>query len=321
MPEFEILCLANSRKRQGRCVAGIRMDGQGWVRPTGWNAEGTLYPNNYRLPDGSEAGLLDVLRIRCVKACPEPHHPENWLIAQRAWELSARPAPPEALERLRASLAPGPELLGSSDDRIPYAAFQKIPAQASLAVVQPDDIRWVLKTNARGERRTRVAFRLRGVTYHLALTDVAWEQRLRDLLPGSHRREAAGLTPDETVFLTISLSEPFQPEPTAEASCYKLVAAVIVLPPAPSQTGPSCTEAPLMVRNVPASGMPAGEEPACSLDEIRRMPPRAYEKWSESEEAWLLQLARSGLSVPQIAALLQRQRSAIRSRMKKLTGE
>src|SRR5262249_30062103 len=154
---------------------------------------------------------------------------------------------------------------------------------------------WVIKTNAQGERRPRVAFRLQGVMYNLSLTDPAWERRLHDLPPGDHRRAAVGLLPDAAVLLTVSLSEPFQPEPAAETYCYKLVAAVIVLPPASSQARRPVTEAPMIARNVPTSGKPVGEEPSCSLDEIRRLHPHAYEKWSESEDAWLLQLARSGL--------------------------
>ncbi len=34
MPQFGIICLANSRKNGGHCVAGLRMDGGGWLRPS-----------------------------------------------------------------------------------------------------------------------------------------------------------------------------------------------------------------------------------------------------------------------------------------------
>jgi hypothetical protein len=49
MPTVEIICLANSRKHSGRCVAGLRTDGQGWIRPVGPSDNGTLFPWHYTL--------------------------------------------------------------------------------------------------------------------------------------------------------------------------------------------------------------------------------------------------------------------------------
>lgn len=54
------------------------------------------------------------------------------------------------------------------------------------------------------------------------------------------------------------------------------------------------------------------------LDEIQQLHPRAYEKWADEEDACLTQLFRAGKTVQQIAETLQRQPSAIRSRLKKL---
>lgn len=54
------------------------------------------------------------------------------------------------------------------------------------------------------------------------------------------------------------------------------------------------------------------------MAEIRRSYPRAYEKWSPSEEDRLRKFIRDGLTVAQIAGRLQRQRSVIRSRIVRL---
>jgi DNA-binding NarL/FixJ family response regulator len=54
------------------------------------------------------------------------------------------------------------------------------------------------------------------------------------------------------------------------------------------------------------------------LDEVQQLHPRAYEKWADEEDAHLTQLFRSGKTVQQIAKTLQRQPSAIGSRLKKL---
>jgi hypothetical protein len=58
--------------------------------------------------------------------------------------------------------------------------------------------------------------------------------------------------------------------------------------------------------------------PTPQIAEIRKSYPRAYEKWSEAEERQLRQFLRNGLTVAQIAGRLQRQRSAIRSRIVRL---
>ncbi len=54
------------------------------------------------------------------------------------------------------------------------------------------------------------------------------------------------------------------------------------------------------------------------LNRIRATHPRAYEKWSEEEDQQLRQLAQAGVKVKDIAAQLQRQPSAIQSRIEKL---
>ncbi len=57
------------------------------------------------------------------------------------------------------------------------------------------------------------------------------------------------------------------------------------------------------------------------LAAIRRQHPRAYEPWAPEEEARLLALQQRGESIKTIARELQRQPSAIRSRLRRLLGE
>src|SRR5262249_43199682 len=146
------------------------------------------------------------------------------------WQLVSRPAPQEVLGLLESHLTPGPELLGSLTDRVPFAAFEAKSAAGSLALVEPNELHWIVKTSRAGERRTRGAFTLRGARYNLALTDPAGEHRLSHLPIGEHPRRAAGIEAATRLFLTVSLSEPFQSDDKAEKFCYKLVAAVIALP-------------------------------------------------------------------------------------------
>src|SRR5687768_8614729 len=100
MPAVEMICLANSKKHGGRCVAGLRLDGQGWVRPVGVGKDGTLYPRQYRLTDGTSARVLDRLRVQLYAPHPKPHHPEDWYVSGAPWELLARPAPRDVIPLL-----------------------------------------------------------------------------------------------------------------------------------------------------------------------------------------------------------------------------
>jgi 4-hydroxy-tetrahydrodipicolinate reductase len=234
MPTFEIVCLANSRKRAGRCVAGLRTDGAGWLRPVGSNAEGILHSYHYTLPDNTEARLLDVLRIECSRAHPRPHHPEDWVAMPVLWRLVERPITNARLEWLRSQLTRGPHLLGSPQDRIRCDALQSRPLAHSLALIAPQDLHWMVKPGKEkeAEHRVRACFHLDGAEYNLALTDPLWEQRLQHLPPGEYPRHAARLKDTDDVWLTVSLSEPFAPAEGEEEFCFKLAAGVIVVPKA-----------------------------------------------------------------------------------------
>lgn len=180
------------------------------------------------LGDGSEAALLDIIRLEVANPRPEPHQPENWEIpvtaAPRQRYGHLRPNAASAF--LRAHLTPGPDLLGNHSDRVEYQYLESHPAAASLCVIEPAGLRrWISKTIT-GARQTRACFTLSEVPYDLSVTDPIWENHLRDLglSYGLHGRAVTGIDVRDEVFLAVSLGEPFQ------GSCYKLVAAVILLP-------------------------------------------------------------------------------------------
>jgi hypothetical protein len=60
------------------------------------------------------------------------------------------------------------------------------------------------------------------------------------------------------------------------------------------------------------------ESKAYSLDEIRQKYPRAYEKWTSEEDERLRHQRQAGLDILELAAVFQRQPSAIQSRLNKL---
>jgi hypothetical protein len=224
MPAIEIVCLAISKKYSSRCIAGIRTDGKGWIRPVGSGEHGGLSTQQCMVASGGPVQVLDTVTADFVAPQPAPHQPENWLAAEQPWKLVARPAGMEAARLLRAHLHTRPELFGDAADRIRMEYLQERNAPASLALVLPASLEWHVTPT----RKKRVAFKLGPHAYDLPVTDVAWERRLEALAPGHHPKEAAGVAADAKLLLTVSLGDPYG----EDGVCYKLVAAIIPVPDA-----------------------------------------------------------------------------------------
>jgi len=221
---IRFICLANSRKHAGRCVAGLRLDCDEWIRPVSDDSEGTLVRRRYVLDDGNEVALLDVIEVNVSERRPKPYQPENWVLENDQWKLIGKLDPKEAYMLLKRSLVSGPDLFGNKGDRVPLVGLQDHPVPGSLALIEPTHVSWHITASITGKRQTRALLSLNRAPYDLAITDPAWEQRLKNLDSGVHSREAADLRSDDTLLFTISLGGPFQ------GQCYKLIAGVILIP-------------------------------------------------------------------------------------------
>jgi len=221
---IRFICLANSRKLAGRCVAGLRLDCDEWIRPVSQDSEGTLLRRHYVLDDGSEVALLDVIEVHVSEHRPKPYQPENWVLGNEQWKLIKRLNPKEAYMLLKKVLVPGPELFGNTGDRVPLLGLQDQPVPRSLALIEPMDVSWYITTSIRGKRQTRARFSLNRAIYDLGITDPVWEHRLKSLDFGVHPRGAAGVGLDDVLLFTISLGGPFQ------GQCYKLIAGIVLIP-------------------------------------------------------------------------------------------
>lgn len=88
-PNFtvNIVCLANSRKTAGRCIAGKEIDTTGkagrWIRPVSPRPTHEISELEMLYPDGETVKLLDIIEIPCEKPAPQGHQPENVLIDAR----------------------------------------------------------------------------------------------------------------------------------------------------------------------------------------------------------------------------------------------
>ncbi len=237
MLTFDIICLAKSTKLGGICLAGIKTDGTGWLRPISNRINGTLYPEHYTLRDGREVQLFDIIRIPMIRYEPKCHQPENYLIHYSyKWQILGQ----ATLEQVRKLIKPEikknsaePKLLGNVDRRIRYEDLQISPIKSSLTIINPEKLKWQIQYNSKNEKNFRCLFYLCGNFYDLPITDPIWIDKLNYLEAGIYSCEEVieklkleNFEPDK-FRLTISLGEPFKPSAEKQEFCYKLVASVI----------------------------------------------------------------------------------------------
>jgi hypothetical protein len=75
-----ILCLANSRRPGGRCVAGKEFAGGktgAWIRPVDPQNDNAISEQESLYKDGASADLLDIVTIPMTEPKPQHYHTEN----------------------------------------------------------------------------------------------------------------------------------------------------------------------------------------------------------------------------------------------------
>lgn len=217
-----ILCLANSRKLNGRCVAGKEYaEGRpgAWIRPVSAREHEEVSEYERQYPDGSDPRLLDIIDVPLLEARPKSYQQENWLPdPDRYWEKAGR-AQGNELAALADPESPlwidGHSTRNGRNDRIPLSLADGIGSSLRLLSVDGLALSVFKPGEAFGnpKRRVQGRFRFAGVEYHLWVTDPVYERRFLAEHDGDH-----ALGP---CFLTVSLGEPHND------ACYKLVAAII----------------------------------------------------------------------------------------------
>jgi hypothetical protein len=227
MPDIEMICLANSNKNNGRCIAGLLTDGSEWIRPV--SGAGELNSSAYILDNGSDVRLLDVVEINLQKPVPRSHQPENWLLGQLPWRLIARPSPDRSL--IDKFLYSGPDLFGNCKKDIEQEILDKNPVGHSLVIIRPNKISFLVEHAwyDMSRRKARAQFGLNGKYYELLVKDVSWESRLLQMPDGSYSQSQMGIGEDSTTLFTISLAGPFFNGYNGKNYFRKFIAGIILL--------------------------------------------------------------------------------------------
>ena len=217
-----IVCFANSRKLNGRCIAGkeILEDGRigGWVRPVSVRESEEVSDGERRYEDGSDPSVLDIIDVPILSPRPKNYQQENWLLDRnRRWTKVNRvggwalPSFTDADEILWIN---GYSSNRGLNDRIPFSDTNRL--STSLRLIKVSSLRISVSEpykSTSSSPELRGHFHYNKSDYSLRITDPDVENRVKDLGYGEY---SVGER-----FLTISLTEPF------EEYSYKLIAAII----------------------------------------------------------------------------------------------
>jgi hypothetical protein len=218
-----ILCLANSRKMSGRCVAGKERNGSAftkWVRPVSTRPHREVSLEERRYENGSDPDILDIIRIPMKAPCPESYQTENELIdPEYYWELEGRATWQQVLASL--DKVNGPLWINESSTYNGHndQVAEQIAGQSnhSLLLIKPIDLTISVAREggvfAPAKRAARTSFLFDGLRYTLKVTDPYIEHE--------YLRGENVVFPVSECVLCVSLGEAFN------GHAYKLVATMI----------------------------------------------------------------------------------------------
>ena len=217
-----IICLANSRKLNGKCIAGLEFEDRqvgGWIRPVSNSPNGEIGAFDCPMENGAEPNLLDILRIPMFEPRPNGFQNENHLIDNGYYWVKegvfAKQNLPHYCKEPNPLWVNGFHSTNGINDRIPEMRASQLTN--SLVLIEPRQLTIVIIPGyKRGQLQTRGEFCVAGETYNLGVTDPAIEYTYS--LRGTGR-----YTCQQRSVACISIGEPF------DGFCYKLVASIIFL--------------------------------------------------------------------------------------------
>ena len=219
-----IICLANSRKISGRCIAGKRLDDYSWFRPISSRPGHEISELDRRYADGKTAQILEIINIPCVESRPCQHQSENVLIDDRFyWEKKGRASWENLLDLIDQDSdlwINGYSAYYNRNNRLPQNKISEKDGSLRLILLDEIIIHAGPKAPHFGDMKqvVRASFQYQGQQYKLDVTDPECER--------FHLEKGAGEYSIHSAVACISLSEPHTNQ-NGETFVYKLVASII----------------------------------------------------------------------------------------------
>ena len=217
-----IVCLANSRKNAGRCLAGKELSDDGkpgqWIRPVSNRENEAVSEGERCYADGTDPEVLDIIEVPLLRPEPKGYQQENWLLnPSRQWRKVGRLAWVDLLP-LAEPDAPlwtnGFQSRSGENDQVPEDIATA--HDTSLRLIRVADLTVTVSEPSRPSANhpiLRGRFTHCNETYCFRITDPVSERGSVELPYGEY--------PVGERYLTVSLGEPF------EGHAYKLIAAII----------------------------------------------------------------------------------------------
>lgn len=215
------ICLANSRKVSGRCIAGKEFSNNvvgNWIRPISGRENHEISELDRRYSDGATAQTFDIISVALKEKSDHLAQEENYLIDdQYYWGKSGQFSDDlnTLLDNPTSLWANGYSSYNGTNDRVPTDSITA-PGQ-SLYFISPTNFEIVVQTEGaefgNGKKKVRADFEYNGIKHFISITDPAIESAY--LAQGEGRYKPTG-----TIYMTVSLGEAW------EGFYYKLAAAI-----------------------------------------------------------------------------------------------
>jgi hypothetical protein len=216
-----IVCLANSRKMSGRCIAGKEWSNNRagkWVRPISIRETHEISETDRQYQDGVDPAVLDIITIPFKNPAASDHQPENHLIDDgRYWTkigvVSISTITPFA-DRPSTLWTRGFDSGSGTNDRVPIGEVSVRAGSLYLVEVANLIIQVEQVTGPSFSKRVvRAKFDYHNESYDLRVTDPLIERAYFAQPDGQHVLGPA--------LLCVSLSDPFN------GYYYKLAASIL----------------------------------------------------------------------------------------------
>lgn len=226
MEPIEIVCLANSRKISGRCIAGKETKANKWVRPVSNRESEEISEEERRYENGQMPKLLDIISIPVKEHKPKLNQNENYLIdGDYYWvKIGDFKGSLSDLLDFPVDLWGTEDLYGTQsssyqgkNDRISEDMCMKY--NESLYFIKPQSLKIIVRVEGRefgnAKRKVRGEFNYNGISYILPVTDPIIESKY---LSGNNGNFTL---PIKNIFLCVSVGLPYN------GFSYKFLASII----------------------------------------------------------------------------------------------